>query len=165
MDPQEIPLRDLHLPAMTDWWPLAPGWWLLLLLAVFAALWALRRAWMGWRQNAARRYALRQLSGIVSEFESGADPVRLGKQLSELLRRAMLAYAPRSEVAGLTGGAWLEWLDRGLDDRPFSEGGGRMLETLPYMNPGKVDNDTDLAALIAAVKRRLQTPLGDRAIS
>ena len=28
MDPQQIPLRDLHLPDAISWWPLAPGWWL-----------------------------------------------------------------------------------------------------------------------------------------
>jgi len=161
VDPQEIPLRDLHLPELTGWWPLAPGWWVLIALATVAACWLLRRAWLGWRRNAARRLALRRLSFIVSEFESGADAVRLGKELSELTRRAMLAYAPRPEVAGLTGDDWLRWLDQGLAGNPFSEGGGRLLQSLPYMNPQQVDNDTDLSGLIAAVRNRLQTPLSD----
>jgi hypothetical protein len=28
-------------------------------------------------------------------------------------------------VAGLTGDAWLAWLDRGLDDKPFTRGSGK----------------------------------------
>ena len=27
MDPEQIPLRDLHLPEAIGLWPLAPGWW------------------------------------------------------------------------------------------------------------------------------------------
>ena len=34
MDPEQIPLRDLHLPEAIGWWPLAPGWWLLIALGV-----------------------------------------------------------------------------------------------------------------------------------
>ena len=33
MDPEQIPLRDLHLPDVVGLWPLAPGWWVLILLA------------------------------------------------------------------------------------------------------------------------------------
>jgi hypothetical protein len=75
----------------------------------------------------------------------------------------MLAYSPRDVVAGLTGENWLQWLDRGLDGKPFSEGAGRILESLPYMNPDRVDDDTDIRGLIAAVRCRLQQRLpGDR---
>ena len=34
MDPDQIPLRDLHLPEAIGWWPPAPGWWFLALLAL-----------------------------------------------------------------------------------------------------------------------------------
>ena len=70
----------------------------------------------------------------------------------------MLAYSPRDAVAGLTGNKWLEWLDRDLDEKLFSEGAGRMLESLPYMNPRQVDNDTDVRGLIKAVHTRLKKP-------
>ena len=36
MDPEQIPLRDLHLPDAISWWPLAPGWWIVLGLALIA---------------------------------------------------------------------------------------------------------------------------------
>ncbi|WP_152413228.1 DUF4381 family protein, partial [Xanthomonas graminis] len=37
MTPQQLPLRDVHLPPAPAWWPPAPGW-LLLGAAVLLAL-------------------------------------------------------------------------------------------------------------------------------
>ena len=100
---------------------------------------------------------------MVSESEFGGPcqhAVTLGAEVSELLRRTMLAYAPRAEVAGLTGDAWLEWLDRDLDEPRFREGAGRVLLELPYRNPETVEGDVGIDAMLAAVRERLQTPVG-----
>ncbi len=159
MDPEQIPLRDLHLPEAIGLWPLAPGWWLLIVLAAAAILYLLYKQFLKWRWNAARRLALRELSKVRNEFENGTDALALGKRLSELVRRSMLAYAPRGEVAGLTGDNWLAWLDRGMEGRPFTEGPGKTLETLPYQRPEKVADEVDISGLIDAVHERLKTPL------
>ncbi len=159
MDPTQIPLRDLHLPEMIGWWPLAPGWWFLIVLVAAGVGYLLYRSFAKWWRNAARRIALRELARIQYEYKHGVDEISLAIELSELLRRTMLAYAPRSEVAGLTGDSWLRWLDRGLDDRPFSEGSGQNVESLPYRSRGAIADDVDVEGLIKAVKKRLQTPL------
>ena len=159
MDPTQLPLRDIHLPDAVGWWPLAPGWWFLITLVAAGLIYLLYIEFLKWRRNAARRVALSELRRVRTEFEAGADALTLAKELSELLRRAMLAYAPRGEVAGLTGQSWLEWLDRGLDDRPFTTGPGRSIETLPYLRPESVTDDVDLAGLIDAVHERLKSPL------
>lgn len=159
MDPEQLPLRDLHLPEAIGLWPLAPGWWVLIVLAIAGLVYLLYKRILRWRWNAARRLALRELARVRREYEHGADAIALGKELSELVRRSMLAYAPRGEVAGLTGDSWLRWLDRGLEDAPFTAGAGRNLETLPYQRPEKVQDEVDIAALIDAVQQRLKTPL------
>ncbi len=164
MDPTQIPLRDLHLPEVIGWWPLAPGWWFLILLVLAGIVYLAYRSIRRWRRNAMRRIALRELSRIQKEFRKGVDEITLAIELSELLRRTMLAYAPRNEVAGLTGRRWLQWLDQGLDDRPFSEGSGRNVESLPYRRPGGVEDDVDVQGLIDAIKSRLQTPLPAEAL-
>jgi hypothetical protein len=164
MDPEQIPLRDLHLPEAVGWWPLALGWWVLIALAAAGLLYLAYQQFLKWRWNAARRVALGELARVRSEYEQGADALSLSKELSELLRRSMLAYAPRGEVAGLTGDRWLEWLDRGLEDKPFTEGSGRKIETLPYVRPENVGNDADIAGMIEAVRKRLKTPLAEDAI-
>jgi len=162
MNPEQIPLRDLHLPDAVGWWPPAPGWWLLLALLLAAAAYGLLRAWQAYRRNAPRRAALAELVRLQKAWQTDRDVVALGIRLSPLLRRAMLAYAPRAEVAGLTGNAWLEWLDRGLDDRPFSAGPGRFLAELPYRRPVDL-YDLDAPRLIETVRRRLATPLSEAA--
>lgn len=159
MNPADLPLRDLHLPADVGWWPLAPGWWVLLALAASGLCFLAYRAWRRWRHNRARRFALRQLDRIAREFAGNNDLPWLGKQLSELLRRGLLAYAPRDEVAGLTGERWLQWLDRGLESPLFVAGPGKAINELPYRAPDAVQSDTDAQALLDAVRQRLRTPL------
>jgi len=163
MDPEQIPLRDLHLPELVGLWPLAPGWWLLIALAAAGLIYLLYQQFLKWRWNAARRVALAELAKVRREYDGGADALTLAIELSELLRRSMLAYAPRGEIAGLTGDSWLEWLDRGLEDRPFMDGSGKTLESLPYRRPENVDDDVDVAGLIEAVRLRLKTPLTEGA--
>ena len=159
MDPREIPLRDLHLPDAIGWWPLAPGWWLLIVLAVAALAWLAWRLAARRRRAAARRQALGQLESIGRCWAESGDAVGTARELSTLLRRAMLAYSPRSDVAGLTGDAWLHWLDRDLPDRAFTQGPGRCLLDLPYRNPASTGPDLDIDGLIGAVRQRLQTPV------
>ncbi|MGI9201202.1 MAG: DUF4381 domain-containing protein [Woeseiaceae bacterium] len=160
MDPEQIPLRDLHLPDAIGWWPLAPGWWVVIALAVIGIVFLIR-AWLRARsRSAARRFALRQLDKIVSQYEERKNPVAFGADLSELLRRTMLAYAPRLDVAGLTGEAWLQCLDSGLAQPVFSDGPGRQILELPYRRPDAEIAVADLDQLVAAVRHRVATPPG-----
>jgi hypothetical protein len=160
VDPQAIPLRGLHLPDAVGWWPLAPGWWLLGALLAVGCGFLVRSLLRRHAHAAARRKALRQLEESRSAYAYHGNPVTLGAEVSELLRRTMLAYAPRAEVAGLTGDAWLEWLDRDLDRPRFREGAGRSLLELPYRNPETVAEDADIEGMLAAVRERLRTPVG-----
>ncbi|MCB1843195.1 MAG: DUF4381 domain-containing protein [Halioglobus sp.] len=163
MNPEDIPLRDLHLPEPIGWWPLAPGWWLLIALAAAGLCWLLWRAWCQWRRAAARRVALAELGRLAAAYQQDGNAVALARHLSALTRRTMLAYAPRTDIAGLTGEAWLSWLDRGLPTPLFASGAGRELESLPYRGELADTGQVDAAALITAVKQRLSTPLpGER---
>jgi hypothetical protein len=132
-----------------------------LLLALGTALFGylLWRAYRAHQHNAPRRYALRELSRLEAEYLEHRNPVTLGKQLSALLRRGMLAYAPRGQVAGLTGEQWLQWLDRGMALPYFNTAGGKSLLQLPYRDPAGDFSDVDVDALLSAVRMRLQTPL------
>jgi hypothetical protein len=159
MNPEEIPLRDLHLPEAIGWWPLAPAWWLLIGLLAAVLIVVARTWYRRYRRNAARRYALRELARSRSAYDVDGNLVALGVRLSGLLRRAMLAYSPRHEVAGLTGREWLSWLDQGLEDRPFTQGPGRTLRDLPYRRAPPHPADVDVDALVDAVRRRLRTPM------
>ena len=67
MDPQDIPLRDIHMPNLISWWPLASGWWVLLGVVVATVTIAGAIGW--WRKrHRVRRAALREFSDIEKNF-------------------------------------------------------------------------------------------------
>lgn len=162
MDPEQLPLRDLHLPEAIGWWPLAPGWWVVIALAAVGLVVLLRHYLRTRARGAARRYALLQLKDLTAEFEQHRDAIAFSSALSALLRRTMLAYAPRHEVAGLTGDEWLAWLDKDLDQPRFQSEAGRKLLELPYRAPRDDVSAMDLVDVVAAVRQRLATPVGGR---
>ena len=129
-------LRDWHLPAPVAWWPPAPGWWLVAgFILVAGAL-----GWVRWqrrqRASAAARVALARLAVLRQEFEAGGDQRRFAAGVSQLLRRLALIRYPRERVAGLTGTAWLSFLDASGGGNAFSDGPGQMLGELQYRAPG-----------------------------
>jgi len=130
----ELPLRDIHLPAEIGYWPLAPGWWLLLGLLILLGLGTLTL--IRYRQRRClRRRALRQLESL--QTLTGRE---LATALSRLLRQAALTHFPRHQVAGLTGAAWLEFLDRPFPERPFSSGVGAVLSDAPYRPDAQIED-------------------------
>lgn len=102
-------LKDIHLPNAISWWPLAPGWWILLTLILatfFIILLALRyRRLYAWRKS-----ALAELSYIINNKNSN----ELGAALSELVRRCAIQLQKRSKkpiaIAQLEGKQWSDYL-------------------------------------------------------
>lgn len=137
-------LHDIHAPPPVSWWPPAPGWWLLLGLLVLAlALWWWRRRTHGWRH-----YALRELQVLEAEFQASADVISGVTRLSALLRRVALTVRPAANVAGLTGDAWLKFLDESAGMQQFNSAIGRMLTSAPYARAQVVE----LPALITLAR-------------
>lgn len=142
----DLPLRDIHLPAEIGWWPLAPGWWLLLGMILLGALLLLLTIRLRQRRRL-RRLALRQLEELARLPEA-----QLATALSRLLRQAAISHFPRHETAGLNGQAWLEFLDRPFAEQPFTQGAGSCLADAPYRPAVQVD----AAALVALCRRWLK---------
>lgn len=150
--PENLPLRDIHLPPAISWWPPAPGWWLLLFAFVLliVALYALCKH----RQRRHfRRLALCQLEELERQYAAQADTQQLLRGLSRLLRQTTLLHFPQSGCAGLVGDAWLAFLDQRLDEKPFSQGVGRLLAEGPYLPQNTA---IDAAALLSLCRRWLQ---------
>ncbi len=164
-------LRGLQLPEPVGWWPLAPGWWLLLALALLFALALIvglplmRR----WRARHQRRDWLPVAHGELHRLQAeaaGADPAARAAQVvaySRLLRRVALAVRSREEVAALTGQRWLALLDE-LAGEPLFRGSvaGRLLLESPYRPPGAGVDEADLAALQGATRRLLKRLAANR---
>lgn len=140
---QDLPLRDIHLPDPVGWWPPAPGWWVLVCASIAllaSGIWLWRR----WRRLTVKALALRELDRI--EREAG-DPQERLRRLAILLRRTCLSLYPRENVAGLTGEAWLAFLERASGDGRFSGETGRLLVEAPYRPSVEGDPESLLQAI------------------
>jgi hypothetical protein len=124
-------LRDVHLPDPVSWWPPAPGWWIVAGLVVLSALICV---WMikNWRKTKPRRTAIAELRVVSESYHPNQNDQWVVQRLSEIIRRYAMTAFPRAEVAGLTGNAWLQFLDRTGQTNQFTEGAGRLLKSEPY---------------------------------
>ena len=124
MNPDPLPLKDIHLPETIGWWPPAMGWWVLVIL-VPVLLVLVFLLYKKLTQRTAIKTAKKMLEKIKQDTTSSGDQ-KLA-ELSSLLRRTAISVFPRSEAAGLTGQDWLKFLDAPLNDQRFSKGIGKML--------------------------------------
>lgn len=150
-------LRDAHPPPAPDWWPLAPGWWLALALAVALAVLAIRFGPPWWRRLRLRRRLLAALEAIARRHRAGAPVEATAAELSALLRLAALARFPDRGVAGLHGSAWVAFLDA-CSGAPGAMFGPLTplqdaLTVAPYGPPGAT---LDAAALLQAARHWLR---------
>jgi hypothetical protein len=153
IDFSQLPLKDIHLPGAIPWWPPAPGWWLLVALAMAA----LAAAGLRYYRRRHRRIALRALKRVRLELEQGAEPVGCLQHVSSVLRRFVMTVTASDardgsgDVAGLIGRRWLAFLDSRWDRDAFSRGPGRILIAAPYARPESVDRQgaLELTALCA----------------
>jgi len=75
---------------------------------------------------------MNELSAIKQYYETHRDDQWLIQRLSVMVRRYALARFPRTEVAGLAGMAWLQFLDRSGRTNQFTDGIGHLLSSGPY---------------------------------
>ena len=114
MNPQD-PLAALHPlrePELLDWWPLAPGWWILIGLLFIVIAVAVRFLLRWYRGNTYRRVALRQLQSLESEYQETRDDRQHIARINALLKSVALRAFPREQVAPQHGDAWLNFLNR-----------------------------------------------------
>lgn len=133
MDPL-AQLRDIHLPQAVGFWPLAWGWWVLLILLVLGVL-AIILLYRRHRQrNRYRAAALNALQQAKAEVQQDQQIATYLQQLSIILRRAALSGCHQVYQPNLNGEAWLRWLDDQCPEtrQGFSQGVGRALLTGPY---------------------------------
>ncbi len=161
MDPMEsalLPLRDIHLPNALDWWPFAPGWWGLALLATTALIATVllqrRRARLRLRAR-----ALEEIGRIRTRHSRRPDPHRVLQELSELLRRVALSRADepnqpsRTEIAALHGVAWREFLGLQTESAEVSGRSGELLTIGVFRG----DSDFNVHDLIDTVQAWVET--------
>jgi len=131
-------LKDITEPSAPAWWPLAPGWWILLALLLFIAI---TLYFLSKRKAAYRPFvsAYGELQRIKNLYLKDKDVRVLAFALSEWLKRVALFAYPDKQLAGLTGQAWLEFLDQSAGNTHFTQGPGQVFSQAIYDNRSRLD--------------------------
>ena len=105
---QPLDLSPVIAPDAPTWWPLAWGWWAVIITAI--ALIALVFFILKRRKNnqQAKQEALSYFNN--SQSQDGLSP----SKAQDIVRQAALSYFPRGKIAGLSGDDWLTFLDTQL---------------------------------------------------
>ena len=100
-------LRDIVEAAPISWWPLAPGWWVVLGVIALVAAGVAYRQGRRWYRDRYRRQALDELARA-----------RGAAEINGVLKRTALTAFPRADVAALYGHDWFHWLSRSSEPPP-----------------------------------------------
>lgn len=103
-------LKDIQTPEQVGQWPLAWGWWVLivvsLILLTTLVIYLVKRH----KHRFAKRQALTLLKA-----SSGLEAKAKVASINNILKRVNLAYQDRDVVADLSGKEWATWLNQHSD--------------------------------------------------
>ncbi|MEP9375720.1 DUF4381 domain-containing protein [Aquabacter sp. CN5-332] len=143
-------LRDIHLPDAISFWPLAPGWWVVVWLVVLLLI---TGAILEWRRRQTLGYrAVQELKAIARDEARYADSRAVASAAAILIRRILLTKAGGPGAASLTGDGWQRFLVEGKAGVPAEI--GRFIALAPYLPPGAPGgNAVAREALVTSVRR------------
>ncbi|MGF1746033.1 DUF4381 domain-containing protein [Vibrio minamisatsumaniensis] len=124
---QPLDLSPIITPSAPSWWPLAWGWWAVIITAI--ALIALvffivkRRQKKQQAKNEALAYFHKKNNRSQKSSPSPSEA-------QDIVRQAALSYFPREKVAGLAGDDWLKFLDSQLAKPLFATKQAQWQQTL-----------------------------------
>lgn len=140
-------LKDIHLPEAISWWPLAPGWYVVMLLIVLLIIGFVYFMHKRYLNALAKNQALDLLNTYKDQYEKDHNAQLASARISELLRRVALVYFSRSDVASLHGDSWVEFLNqtsKGIDFKP--------VQSMLLDSPFKTKETVNLKPLISRVQ-------------
>jgi hypothetical protein len=142
-------LNDIVLPATVSWWPLAPGWYILIGILLIALVCFSYRSLKRWINNRYQRAALRELQILEERINNPEERDASLRQIPVLLKRTALSVYPRSRVASLSGNDWFQFLDSTEKKPSFTATTSNTLNAVSY-STGSL-NTLDLQATDALI--------------
>jgi len=124
-------LADIHLPEPIGFWPPAPGWWLLGLLAIAVSLYFGRHYLANWKVRRMCNFAIRELDKCLASYRAAiasapnetSEQLKLDfvNELNAVLRRVALKEFPQANLASLGGAQWIAFLRKHGDASLLTE--------------------------------------------
>lgn len=157
-------LRDIHLPEPVTFWPPAAGWWLLLLVALIALVFACRHAIAAMIRRRKLASVMTELDMAYTRFNEHAafDNTRNQAGLeflaavNILLNRVVQVIYPNSGSANLVGSQWLNFLDRCDQRSTFVQGPASVLADGVYRPTFNADAEAVYQITRQWIERRYQ---------
>jgi len=103
-NPALASLHDIQTPAAIGAWPLAAGYWIMMVLMIIVLLTLFVYLRKRHQHSAAKRSALMALAALNTQTPNYVA------QVNEILKRAALSYCHRDSIARLSGQHWYDWL-------------------------------------------------------
>ena len=138
-------LEPIIVPDPIPFWPPQPGWYVVAIILLGLTILGVIK-WLAYkRKNEYRNWALQELQKIdVKEADS-----RQIVLLNKLLKATALQGYPRTEVAGLYGTKWLQFLEETYPKARFTVAPGIFLEEASYRRKGSINiKDEDWVEII-----------------
>jgi hypothetical protein len=110
-------LRDIHLPEPILWWPLAPGWWVLIILLLGTFTWLAIKAMQGYQANLYRRQAQQKLSLLNADLTFTSEQKLV--MVFEILKQSVNSAYPRHHYSSLEFSAFVAFLQSSCDKTLF----------------------------------------------
>lgn len=140
-------IDEIILPDAVSWWPSAPGWQVLGVLASLFVIYQSYRRVKRWWRDRYRREALRQLA--QAQQQAGERLQDIVIKLPYFIKVTALQAYPREDVASLSGNEWLNFLDAHYTGPSFSNGIGKKLLSVAYLPQQRWQiNDAECNTLI-----------------
>ena len=125
MNPQGVDLlsqlRDIHGAPAVPWWPPAPGWWVLAIIALVLGVYLARRGLRTWQRRRQRLNSLRWVSEVERTIDPEAAPQEFVAAINRIFKIVALAAFPDRHCARLQGEEWAAFLQSEMGDDPDRE--------------------------------------------
>ncbi len=144
-------LHDIRGLDSISWYPLPLGWWLVILTILLMVI-LIKLLWFTLR-NKKKSHQWRKTAKL--EWQAINKPTLTAyervNRIDSLLRWIAIQQYGREACAGLSGGAWLAWL-QAHDPKQFNwQQQGKILIKFPYMPPDTEIDNMQLRQLHQAV--------------
>lgn len=159
-------LADIHLPGAVNLWPPAFGWWILALLLLLGLIYCVHSYIILAIRRKRLSFAIKELEQVYQTFSEqvlfdasrNQAGLKFLNQTNAILKRVALLLSPvNSNIAILSGSAWLAYLDAGNSGKEFSNGAGKALGDGIYQRDFNADGD----ALYALARRWIEKSYKD----
>lgn len=110
-------LRDIHLPADISWWPLAPGWWVLIIALGLLIGWAITKLVQRYRARLYRRQAL----AALEQLETASAGTSLFPEVFAILKQTANISYPKQHFSSLGINEFIKFLQHSCPTSVFAD--------------------------------------------